>query len=46
MVKTIAAKTRAEAIERMGHDWYKIVKVEGGYKFFEYANDYTIWKNS
>jgi hypothetical protein len=30
----VHAKTRAAAIEAKGCDWAKIVKVEGGYAFF------------
>jgi len=45
MSKFVESKTRAEAIERMGRDWAKIVKVEGGYYFFDTLSEYEIWKN-
>ena len=37
-------KYRWEAVQAKGFDWYKIVKVEGGYRFFETALQYNIWK--
>ena len=43
-MKFISAKTRAEVIERMGFDWYKIVKVEGGYMLFETRGAYQTWR--
>lgn len=45
MGKFIESKTRAEAIERMGGDWAKIVKVSGGYMFFDTITDYNTWRN-
>lgn len=39
------AKTRKEAIAAKGFDWAKVVKVCGGYMFFETVSDYEIWKN-
>lgn len=39
------AKTRKEAIQAKGSDWAKIVKVCGGYAFFETVTDYKTWKN-
>ena len=44
MRQFVEAKTRAEAIGKKGRDWAKIVKVEGGYAFFDSLNDYKIWK--
>jgi hypothetical protein len=44
MSKFIESKTRAEAIERMDRDWAKIVKVCGGYMFFDTLADYNTWR--
>ena len=41
----VACKTRAEAFEAKGIDWVKVVKVDGGYMFFESVADYKTWKN-
>ena len=40
----VQAKTRAEAIEAKGRDWAKIVKVEGGYMFFDTIDAWKTWK--
>lgn len=44
-MKFIASKTKAEAIERMGRDWAKIVKVDGGYMFFNTLTEYKTWRD-
>jgi hypothetical protein len=41
----VVCKTHAEAIDAKGSDWAKIVKVDGGYMFFESMADYKTWKN-
>lgn len=40
----VEAKTRQEATSKKGRDWAKIVKVFGGYMFFETIQDYKTWK--
>ena len=37
-------KTKSEVTERKGKDWYKIVKVDGGYMLFETRIEYETWK--
>jgi hypothetical protein len=38
-------KSRKQFIAAKGHDWAKIIKVEGGYMGFETLTDYKVWKN-
>ena len=41
-----AQKTsRQDVVEAYGFDWYKIVKVDGGYMLFESQQEYKAWKN-
>ena len=36
--------TRKDVIEAYGFDWYKILKVDGGYMLFESVQEYKMWK--
>jgi hypothetical protein len=36
--------SRADALERAGRDWAKIVKVSGGWMFFESLEEWRRWK--
>lgn len=38
------ASSKREAMEIMGHDWAKIIKVDGGWMFFDSLADYKTWK--
>lgn len=42
----VEAKTKEAALNIVGYSkaWAKIVKVDGGYMFFEYLDDYYLWK--
>ena len=40
-----SARTRKEAFQIVGFDWYKVVKVSGGWMFFNDANEYNTWRN-
>ena len=44
MSKFVDAKNRAELAERVGRDWARVVKVEGGYMVFDTLDDYRTWK--
>jgi hypothetical protein len=44
MTKFVHVETKAEVYERIGRDWYKIVKVDGGYAAFETRQDYETWR--
>ncbi len=44
-MKFIPCKTRKEFIAAAGFDWYKIVKVDGGYIGFNSVNEYKTWRN-
>jgi hypothetical protein len=43
-MKFIEADTREEALQRAGHDWAKIIKVSGGWMFFDTIDDYKMWR--
>lgn len=45
MVKFVQKAKKSDVIEAYGRDWYKIVKVEGGYMLFNSVNDYKTWKS-
>lgn len=38
-------KTKKDAFQILGFDWAKIVKVCGGWIFFESMQEYKTWKN-
>jgi hypothetical protein len=42
----IAAKTKKEALAKLSITPCKIVKVCGGYAFFDTMRDYEIWRRS
>lgn len=44
-MKFIHCKTKREFTEAAGFDWYKIIKVEGGYTGFNSRQEYQTWKN-
>lgn len=44
MHKFVVAKNKAEVAERCGYDWYKVVKVTGGYLLFETRAAYDTWR--
>ena len=44
MHKFVVAKNKAEVTERFGFDWYRIVRVEGGYLLFETRAAYDTWR--
>lgn len=41
----VQAESKKEATSQKGFDWAKIVKVDGGYAFFESITEFKIWKN-
>lgn len=43
MTKFVQCKTKADVIEKYGHDWFKIIKVDGGYMLFDTRQDYQTW---
>lgn len=43
-MKFTAKKTSADVVEAFGFDWYKIVKVDGGYMLFESREEYETWR--
>ena len=43
-MKVIYCKTRTEFTEAAGYDWFKIVKVDGGYIGFDSEDEYRTWK--
>ena len=45
MAKFVQKAKKSDVIEAFGFDWYKIVKVDGGFMLFSDANDYKIWKS-
>ena len=44
MAKFVQKAKKSDVTEAYGFDWYKIVKVEGGYMLFNSVNDYKTWK--
>ena len=44
MAKFVQKAKKSDVTEAYGFDWFKIVKVEGGYLLFSDANDYKIQK--
>ena len=44
-MKFIQKTSGEDAIEAYGFDWYKIIKVDGGYMLFESPQEYKVWKN-
>lgn len=45
MAKFVQKAKKSDVIEAYGFDWYKIVRVDGGFMLFSDANDYNLWKN-
>jgi hypothetical protein len=45
-MRFIHCNTKKEFTEAAGFDWFKIVKVEGGYIGFNTQGDYMVWKNN
>ena len=45
MAKFVQKAKKSDVIEAYGFDWFKIVKVDGGFMLFSDANDYKLWKN-
>jgi len=45
MTKFIEAKTRKEAVEKIGKSFDTAKKVNGGWIFFDTVTDYEIWRN-
>lgn len=43
-MKLIYCKSKADFIESAGRDWYKIVKVDGGYIGFDNRTEYNVWR--
>jgi hypothetical protein len=44
-MKFIACNNKSEFVEAAGFDWYKILKVDGGYIGFTSQQEYQTWLN-
>ena len=44
-MKFVPCNTRKEFLAAAGDDWYKVIKVEGGYLGFTTMVDYKTWRN-
>jgi len=42
-MRFVSKTTKRDAVEVAGLDWAKIVKVDGGYMFFETVTEYKTW---
>ena len=43
-MKFVACKSRQQFIAAAGADWYRIVKVDGGYMGFANVSEYKTWQ--
>ena len=44
MAKFVQKAKKSDVTEAYGFDWFKIVKVKGGYMLFNDVDDYKVWK--